>query len=796
MGSFRLARRLPSVSLLTDAWVGTTVTGRPIVAHARKEHWARSPDFAQRYAGALRGWQGLRQPGVVPLVEAGVDASGAVWIVEEFIEGETLRLLMNGALAQKAPLTLPEAVAVTLQAARGLLALNRLLPPLTHGDLSAATLIVAAEGEVRAGLVGVASAHAADATLGPARAEIFALAPEELAGGPGPTTDVFRLGLVFLEALTGRTLFAGATHADVKARVEKYPGLTAQHFPMLPAPVSGLLAAMLGKEPGARPGLADVEGALRAALQAVGGGDDAVAPVAGAFARLFRGRQPILKSVDGGEPLVLTPFALPSPASSPPTPQFGAANADGSVTLAKMSTKRVTSEEMAQVRAKEAADAARSAAAEWNGRHLRDEGNPRDFALGAQLIEQQRITPEQAEAALQQSQSFGATLFYSLCNTGALDEDEGLPFAADLLKQRYLTGPQLLALNLGPAQAPLLPRETAEQWQVVPLKVELGGLTVAIADPGRLDVLDDVKIRAKVRSVIAVRATDRTITEGLARVYDGKTEPPEWGRPKAKAPQALEAGPPPARELAAPLDLQGLGLAPLNDLSLPPPPGLTDYGTPAAPPALSPPAAPPQVPALAPLPPMPSAPAAARAPMSSPPMSRPLPAAPPAAAPAPPPPQTMPNLLDILSRLFDALLSLVPERGPEGSQLIAFVRNVAKQSGATGIPLEHVRLCAKAVVIAALLEGKRAFETPSLPAVSAVFGAHWKEFEPLLKPLLDGDEAPAGDPRAIVLSLTFAIALRHGAVPLKLAPVSPVIDALRSGYPPAAVAAVEAVLSR
>lgn len=796
MGSYRLARRLPATSQLTDDWAGTTVTGRPIVAHARKEPWALTPDFATRFSPFLRGWQGLKAPGVVPLVEVG-EAKGT-WVVEEFVEGEPLRLLMNAALAQKAPLSVAEALGVTLQVTWGLSSLAKLLPPLPHGDVCAANLIVGVDGEVKLGLVGVALAHQPDASLGPARAEPFALAPEELSSGPGAATDVFRLGLVFLEVLTGRTLFAGGAHAEVKARLEKYPGLTAQHFPNLPPAVGALLAAMLAKEPGARPTLSDVEGTLRGALHAAGGGDPK-APVATAFARLFKGRAPMLKSLEGGEPLSLTPLPLPSPTASPPMPQAGSTNADGSVRLAKVSTKRVSTDEMAQVRAQEAEAAARAVAAEWSSRHAREEGNPRDWMLGQTLLERQRLTVEQADTALQQSQSFGATLFSSLCSLGYLDEDEGLPITAELLKQRFLTGPQLLELKVGPANAALLPRDTAEEWQVVPLKVEAGGLTVAIFDPGRLDVLDNVKARAKVRSVTAVRATERTITEGLARVYDGKTELPDWARPRPKPLQALDAGPALSPPRANAIDLQSFGLAPLDDLSLPPPPGLGAYSDPS--PAPAPASALPPLPDFPPLPPLPSAPTAARAPMSSPPMSRPLPAAPPTASPPVAPaasvaPTSLPNLLDVLSRLFDALLTLVPQRGPEGAQLLGFVRTVARQSGATGIPLEQVRLCAKAIVIAALLEGRRAWETPSLPAVMGVLGVHWKEFEPLLRPLLDGEETSAVDPRAIVLGLTFAVATHHGAVPTKLAPVKSVIDALRPAYPPAAVAAVEAVLSR
>lgn len=771
MGSFKLARRLPSTSILTEPWLGTTVTGRPVVAHLCKEPWAKT-SFVTRFAAFHRGWQGLRQVGVAPLLEVGQATNGALWVVEEFVEGETLRTLMNAALAQKSPLTVAEALAIAQQVARGLVTLSKQLPPLHHGDVCGSTIIVGTDGDVRLAGIGVAEAIDADPTLGPARAELFVIAPETLSQGTTPQSDVFKLGLVLLELLTGRTVFAGTSHAEVKGRAEKYPGLTPQHFPNFPPAVATLLAGTLAKDPAARPGPVEVESALGKALIAAGGSDNPHGPAAAAFARLFKGRTPMLKGLEGTEPLVLTPLAfatVPAPNASPPmSAQVGATNADGSVTLAKVRTTRMTSEEMAVVRANEAADAARVVAAEWSARHAADEGNPRDFALGQLLIEKQRIGAEQADAALQQSQSFGSTLFYSLCFLGHLDEDEGLPFAAELLKQRFVTGPQLIELGLTPSNAPMLPRETADQWQVVPLKLEAGALTVAIADPSRMDVLDEVKRRAKVRAVNAVRATERTITEGLLRVYDGKTALPEWALPKKAPPAPL---PPLALDPGTlpPLD----ELPPLEDLGLPPPPSME-------------------------LPPLPSAPTPARAPMSSPPMSRPMPSAPPAISPpmpAPPPPHSA-NLLDIASRLFDAVLSLVPERGPEGSRMIGLVRAVARQSGATGQPLEQIRLCAKAVVIAALLEGKRAFETPSLPAVSAVLGAHWREFEPVLKPLLDGDEAPPADPRTIVLMLCFTLAGSLGAVPARLPEAASALPSLRSRYPAAAVAALEAVLSR
>ncbi len=817
MGSYRISRRLTS-SLLTDGWAGTTVTGKPIVAHNRREPWSKATTFASRIAPYSRGWLGLRQPGVVPLVEVGV-SNGTPWVVEEFIEGETARALMSAAVAQKAPLKLNEALAIAAQVAHGLSRLGKQLPPLNHGDVCGSTIIVSNDGEARLSAIGLAASLDADATLGPARAELLSIAPEELTGPPTAATDIFRLGLVFLELVTGRTLLSGATYTEVKARLETYPGLSAQHFPSLPPPIASLLASMLARNPADRPTAPDVEAAMVHTLPPTGNEPQSV--VTATFARLFKGRPLLIKELEGGEPLVLT--ALPSTSGTAGHQSHvavGATNADGAVTLAKVTTKRMTGDEMAAVRAAEVAEAARVAGQEWHERHLGDDGNPKDFALGQVLIEKQLLTVEHADAGLVQAQSFGSTLFSALCFLGHLDEDVGLPLMAELLRQRCLTGPQLLELNLTPANAPFLPRETAEEWQVVPLKLEAGGLLVAIADPGRLDVLDAVKLRAKARSVSAVRATERTLAEGLLRVYDGKTELPDWGRPKPKPVASLDANAlPPLDRLELP-PLDGLDLPPLDSLGLPPPPPPAPPPPASPPPAPHPPAPPlpaPHPPALhppappppaphppappppAPPPPAPHPPAPplptsgtthpARAPMRSPPM----PSDPGAATPVPVP--GLPTF-DIATRLFDALLSLMPERGAEGSRLLALVRAVAKQSGTSGAPLEELSLYATAVVIGALLESKRVFETPSLPAVSAVLGAHWKDAEPLLRPLLDGDEAVPTDKRGVVLTLCFSLAAHCDAVPATLAEAKAGLQRFTSSYPPAVIAALEAALSR
>ncbi|MDP2274310.1 MAG: protein kinase [Archangium sp.] len=732
MGTYRLAKHLTSPSLLTDSWAGVSDAGKPVLVLRRKDPWAQQPQFFERFAATQRGWQALRQAdGVLPLVEVG-QADGSICVVQSFLESEPLRLAMSGAAPPgRTPFSVVESVAVVLQAARGLLSLEQLDPSVMHGDVSASTLLLGSDGSVRFEAIGMASAHQANDSLGPARSELLTLSPEELDGPAAATSDVFRLGLVWLELLTGKPAFSGSSWAEVKARFARFPGVTPGHFTALPQPIPMVLAMMLSRLPSSRPAVSDLELMLTQVYGAVGGIDSPVTPLADAFVRLFPSRSNVGAQLQGGTVLNLSPLG-------------GAA--EGAVKLARINTKRMTATDVAQSRALQAQDAARAVAREWTLQHSRDEGNPRDLALGAALLEQQRLTREQVDAALQHAQSLSATFFDSVCALDVLDEDEVLPIAAGLLKQQYLTGPQLLELELGPAQEQLLARDVADDWQIIPLKLEAGALTVAVMDPSRVDVLDDVKIRAKARSVIPVRATERTIQEGFSRIYDGKTAAPEWAVKRAPSPPPVALSDEP---------LIGLPLASSNS-------GVLEL--------------------IAPIDSSPGV----EAPRSVPP---PIALGPPLAA------SELVGSLEVSSRLFDALLSVVGDRGLEASAMISLVRSVAKQAGAVGAPLDQVRLSVTAVVIAALLEGKRGFEVPSRPAAAACLGPHWRDFEDFVRPLLDGHETLPSDPRGVVLCMCFEVADRIGCVPTTLAEVGLTLEHLRSRYPLAALAALEIVLA-
>ena len=196
----------------------------------------------------------LSHPSLVPVYDAGTDEDGRPWVVMEFVEGETL----SDAL-RRGPLT-PEAAAGTGRSvAQALEHVHE--QGLVHRDVKPANVLIGAGGRVRltdfgiARLVDAAKVTSTGLMVGTASY----LAPEQVAGERvGPPADVYALGLVLLESLTGRREYAGSTVEVALARLHRQPVVPAD----LPAGWAPLLHAMTGRDPRARPSAGQVADAL------------------------------------------------------------------------------------------------------------------------------------------------------------------------------------------------------------------------------------------------------------------------------------------------------------------------------------------------------------------------------------------------------------------------------------------------------------------------------------------------------------------------------------------------------
>ena len=210
----------------------------------------------------------LSHPGLVPVYDAGTDDAGRPWVVMELVEGETLaEAIRRGAMP-------PERVAdVGARLADALAYVHD--QGLVHRDVKPANVLLGGDGRVRltdfgiARLVDAAKVTATGLTVGTASY----LSPEQVTGSPvGPATDVYALGLVLLECLTGEREYPGSAVEVALARLSRAPRVPST----LPYGWPGLLAAMTGRNPSGRPVAAVVARELR--VMAAGGEATTVLP--------------------------------------------------------------------------------------------------------------------------------------------------------------------------------------------------------------------------------------------------------------------------------------------------------------------------------------------------------------------------------------------------------------------------------------------------------------------------------------------------------------------------------------
>jgi serine/threonine-protein kinase len=217
--------------------------------------------------------QGLNHPNIVKLLEL-IDLQGRPCLVLEYIGGEALaeRLERQGRLSPREALRVLQAVAwaVAYVHAQGIV----------HRDLKPANIRVTPDGQIKLLDFGISkSRHAEGLTqTGNVIGTPRYLAPEQILGDAiTPATDVWALGVLLYELVTGLPPFAGGSDALLWARIDRV-SYVAPSAAITPAPedaavmrqVDRLVASCLTRHPGRRP---TADGLAASAAEALAGAE-------------------------------------------------------------------------------------------------------------------------------------------------------------------------------------------------------------------------------------------------------------------------------------------------------------------------------------------------------------------------------------------------------------------------------------------------------------------------------------------------------------------------------------------
>ncbi len=249
-----------------QVWIGydRRLDRRVGVKLLRPDRVAGTPDgeeMRRRFVRECRVTAQVDHPGLVTVHDAGSDDED-LYLVMQYVDGADL----SDHLAEHDPYPWPWAVSVAAQLCAVLASVHAV--PIVHRDLKPRNVMIRPDGSLVILDLGIASALDTDTTrlthTGSPIGSPAYMAPEQAMGGAvGPHTDLYALGILLHELLSGEVPFAGSTALGVLHRhLHEEPVPVRKLRPDVPEALEALVLHLLRKDPEARP--ADAQEVYRA----------------------------------------------------------------------------------------------------------------------------------------------------------------------------------------------------------------------------------------------------------------------------------------------------------------------------------------------------------------------------------------------------------------------------------------------------------------------------------------------------------------------------------------------------
>lgn len=229
--------------------------GRTVAVKILRPSLTSDPSFLTRFRNEARAVANLSHPNIVTVHDVGNEGT-TYYMIMEFVDGQDLKKIIK----TEGVLSVKRALDLAIQICGGIGFAHR--AGLVHADVKPQNILVTNDYRVKVTDFGIAQALTDTQPM--QRQEVVwgsphYFAPEQARGEkPTPASDVYAIGIVMFEMLTGRLPYTGATQQDLAlAHLRERVPMVTEFNPSVPEALAKIVYKIMSKEPSARYRMAD-----------------------------------------------------------------------------------------------------------------------------------------------------------------------------------------------------------------------------------------------------------------------------------------------------------------------------------------------------------------------------------------------------------------------------------------------------------------------------------------------------------------------------------------------------------
>ena len=223
------------------------ILSRFVAIKVLKQEFSEDSSFVTKFRAEAQSAAGLEHPNIVNIYDVGSE-NGLYYIVMEYVEGITLKTYIE----KKGQLSFKESASIAIQVARGIESAHN--KNIIHRDIKPQNIIISTEGKVKVTDFGIAKATSSNTISSDVMGSVHYASPEQARNGfVDGRSDIYSLGIVMFEMVTGRVPFDGETTVAVALQhLQEEIARPSKYAPNLPISFEKIILKCTQKTPDRR----------------------------------------------------------------------------------------------------------------------------------------------------------------------------------------------------------------------------------------------------------------------------------------------------------------------------------------------------------------------------------------------------------------------------------------------------------------------------------------------------------------------------------------------------------------